>query len=80
MKFIKGWWEVQGGLGFIWFVLSVGCPPASFPLLFVWQTLAVAIGAANCIPDEEPDYQLGSRGGRYTLGRSWDGGEYKRYR
>ena len=28
----------------------------------------------------EPDYITGPRGGRYTMGRSWDGGEYKRYR
>ena len=27
-----------------------------------------------------PQYEYGPRGGRYTMGRSWDGGEYKRYR
>ncbi len=30
--------------------------------------------------DNEPAYITGPRGGRYTMGASYDGGEYKRYR
>ena len=38
---------------------------------------------AKSISDDTPDgvdYLFGPRGGRYTMGRSWDGGEYRRYR
>ena len=45
---------------------------------------AVAVGAVATSPYwselGEPDYQIGPRGGRYTVEDSKDGGTYRRYR
>ena len=41
--------------------------------------LSAGISNSDC-DDDYVEYEYGPRGGRYTYGRSRDGGEYKRYR
>ena len=45
--------------------------PIIIPLRVIYWFTGGSIG---------PNYITGPRGGRYTMGTSWDGGEYKRYR
>ena len=51
-------------------------------LVFFGGSVGALALIAKCNLDESdgPDYITGPRGGRYTVGKSYDGGEYKRYR
>ena len=56
---------------------------ATFTEVAIVSAVAIGVGWISmkfADTDDEPNYQYGPRGGRYTVEKSYDGGVYKRYR
>ena len=68
-------------------ILGLVLPPVGAVSFFVFNSFVLKeayeqerMATVSRSTYDSPCYEYGSRGGRYTMGRSWDGGEYKRYR